>query len=263
MRARILASAALTLALTGCTNQGSTGAPSRPASSAPVTSPAATGSPSPTLGPVVSPSTGPVLTGPCANDYLPVVDGASWVYLRTAAGRRTTIHQSIESISGTGFTVRQRLKGGGERDAWICSSAGLANIEQAVPGTTQFHEVSTVGVTVPASVHPGSSWKQVVRSTTRFEVGGVSYPETQVVTTVSRAVGEETVSTAAGVFEALKVQMRSTTHKTAPTFGSGIDQRTTSAITEWWVAGVGVVRRIVDTGSGFPTTIELVRYRIP
>jgi hypothetical protein len=260
------------VALTACSSSGggssaSTGGSSSGAPSGSAAPPASSAAGSPSVSPSAS-----AISDPCANNYFPVADGATWLYRRTSIGRETPIRQSFERISDAGFTTLQLLPGGGERDLWACAPAGLANVEQHATGpgggppptgTVDFHHFRSRGVTVPSDLSVGSAWSQVVTSTARFKVAGVWYTENQVVTTSYRVVGEESVTTPAGTFQALKVQFTTRTHKTAPDFGQGINLRNATSTTQWWARDVGIVRSIVDTGSGSPTTIVLVAYRAP
>jgi hypothetical protein len=249
MRKALLFSAFVGVSLSAC---HSTGSP--PSSTPTVRSPA-----SPT----------PSLSGPCANSYFPVVEGASWTYARTSAGRSSPLRQSVATIAGAGFTILLRVPGGEEQDRWTCSPAGLANVGQTFsgpggsplpPGTTQFRHFRSHGVSVPSSPDVGSTWTQVVTSEARFVLKGTRHRERQVITTSYRAVGEESVTTPEGTYQALKVEIMSTTHKTSA--GLGVDLTATTKTTQWWVAGVGVVRSIVDTGSGTPTLILLKTHDI-
>lgn len=221
--------------------------------------------------PTSTPASIPALvpSGPCANEYFPVVPNATWIYERTVDEKVNRFRQTVEEIDDAGFALLLRFGGGGERDVWTCSPAGLANVEQYVtgpnggpppPGTISFQDFRSNGVSVPADVTVGSSWKQVVTSHAFFTVNGVRHREQQVVRTSYRAVAEERVETPLGVFDAVKIQTTSTTRKTAPTFGNGIDQRTTSEFTQWWSSGVGLVKLMSDTSSG---TIVLVGLRVP
>ena len=154
---------------------------------------------------------------------------------------------------------------------WTCSPEGLVNLEQyetgpnggaPPPGTVQFRHFRSEGVTVPTDIASGSSWTQIVTSRTVFTVGGVDHPERRVVTTSYRAVAEERVTTPLGTFDALKIETTMRTHKTAPTFGDGIDQRTTSFFTQWWARGVGLVQ-LVGNSETSTTTIALVGFHFP
>jgi hypothetical protein len=232
---------------------------------------------SPTL--ATTPSSAPTPTGiqtpqpsgACANDYFPVARGLTWVFERTIDQKVSRFRQKVEEITDDGFVVLLRFGSAGERDVWTCSSTGLTNLEQYVTGpdggppplgTVAFHHFRSQGVTVPTDIASDPSWTQVVRSRTVFTANGVQYPEEQVVTTSYRAVTEESVTTPVGTFDAWKIETTLTTHKRAPTFGNGIDQRTTSVFTQWWAPGVGLVQLMGSNGSS-TTTIVLVGFHLP
>jgi hypothetical protein len=222
-------------------------------------------SPSPSASPSAA---APVLvpSGACANDYFPVVPDTTWLYLRTIDERSNRFRQTVEEITDSGFVMLLQFGNAGERDFWTCSPDGLANVEQYVtgpsggappPDTIPFGHFRSQGVSVPADISVGSSWKQVVTSLAFFTVNGVRHRERQVITTSYRAVAEETVATPMGVFDSLKIETTSTTHKTAPTFGNGIDQTTTSVFTQWWSRGVGLVKLSSDTSSGTIVLLDI------
>ena len=177
--------------------------------------------------------------------------------------------QSVAAIADGGFTILLRVPGGEEQDRWTCSPAGLANVGQTFfgpggsplpPGTTQFRHFRSRGVSVPSNPDVGSTWTQVVTSEARFVLKDTQHRERQVVTTSYRAVDDESVSTPEGSYQALRVEILSTTHKTSPELR--VDLTATTKTTQWWVTGVGVVRSIVDTGSGTPTLILLKTHDI-
>ena len=114
---------------------------------------------------------------------------------------------------------------------------------------------------MPAAVDVGVEWTSVVTSEARFSLNGKRYRETQVITTEYRAVSEESVSVPAGTFPAIKVEITSTTHKTEPDLG--VNLTAVSSITQWWTRGIGMVRSVIDTGSGTLTEIVLRKHDIP
>ena len=137
-------------------------------------------------------------------------------------------------MRGDGFSVLVDFGEAGTREIWTCSPEGLARVETfetgpdggpPPPGTVAFHQRRVRGVTVPSDPAVGSTWRQVVTSFGRFTVNGITHTEKQVVTSSFRVVREEPVTTPAGTFQALVVETVTTTRKTAPTFGAGIDQR--------------------------------------
>ena len=267
MRIRLAIVAAATLALAGC---GSSGGGTRAASGAPSTPTASTPIPSATPTPA-----GPA-PGACANGYFPVVTGATWTYRSHVAQTTAVVRQTVATMTGSGFTTVSSSPQGSERDVWTCGAGGLADVQQHVSGTSStisfggqtfqtgvqnFHHYRSRGVTVPPGLDVGSSWTQVVRSSSRFELAGASYPETQIVTTVSRVIGRGSVTTPAGSFDGLKVRTTATTRKAIPALG----QHLTSVVhgTMWVVRDVGIVEATTTNSSGFVTTRTLLSYRIP
>jgi len=200
-----------------------------------------------------------------------VVRGVTSVFERTIGQKVARFRQTVEEVTDDGFVVLLRFGATGERDVWTCSPEGLINLEQyetgpnggaPAPGTVRFRHFRSEGVTVPADLASGSSWTQTVTSRTVFTVAGVAHPEQRVVTTSYRAVAEESVTTPLGTFDALRIETTMRTHKTAPTFGNGIDQQTTSVFTQWWARGVGLVQ-LVGNSDTSTTTILLVGFHAP
>ena len=254
-----------TLVLASCGSSGGSSATSGSPSSA-----VATPTPTPTSTPVVSSS------GSCANDYFPVVAGASWTYRTHVAQTTTVAHQTFVAITDSGFATVSRSSQGSERDRWTCAPAGLADVQQHVSGgagsitfggqtfqtgVQNFHHYRCRGVTIPSHLGVGSSWTQVVRSSSRFDLAGSSYPETQVVTTASHVIGRASVTTPAGTFDALEVQTTATTRKAIPALGQHLSA--VSHGTLWVAHGVGIVESTMTNSSGFVTTTILLAYRLP
>jgi hypothetical protein len=270
MRARLAIVAAATLALAGCGSSG--GGTSLASGSASPPPPTTDATPMPSATPTPAPTAG----GACANAYFPVVAGATWTYRSHVAQTTAVVRQTLAAITASGFTSVSSSSQGSERDVWTCGAEGLADVQQHVSGgggaisfggqtfqtgVQNFHHYRSRGVTLPSGLDVGSSWTQVVRSSSRFQLAGSSYPETQVVTTVSRVVGRGSVTTPAGTFDALKVQTTATTRKAIPALGRHL----TSVVhgTMWAVSGVGIVEATSTNSSGFVTTRTLLAYRIP
>jgi hypothetical protein len=112
---------------------------------------------------------------------------------------------------------------------------------------------------VPAEPSVGTSWTHVVTSRAHFTVGGVRYAQKQVVTTSYDVIGEGSITTGAGTFDALIVETTTESHQTTPGFGTGIDRRLVSRYTQWWARGVGLVR--LERIERPRMTIDLIAYR--
>jgi hypothetical protein len=254
------------LAPTGCgTSGGGTSAGSR------------TAPPASSAVPVAPTSTPPVTaSGACSTAYFPVIAGASWTYRSRVAQTTAEVHQTFAAITDAGFTTVSSSSQGAERDVWTCAPAGLADVRQHSSGAggsitfggqtfqtdvQNFHHYRSRGITIPTHLEVGSSWSQVVRSSSRFALAGSSYPETQVVSTVSRVVGRGSVSTPAGTFDALKVLTTATTRKAIPALGQDLTSVTHGTL--WVVRDVGIVESTTTNSSGFASTTVLLAYRLP
>ncbi len=215
-----------------------------------------------------SPSSTPVLSGPCANDYFPVVHGATRDYqlhegAATARGRQTII-----DIGGAGFTTLLLSPQGGQRDVWTCERTGLADVQtysvtasgSPTPGVVVFHGFRSVGVTVPKHLYVGAAWTQTVTSHGDFPVLGVDHPETQVVRSNYQVVGEGSISTPAGALHGLKVEITVTTDKRSRSLG--MHTISVTHVVEWVARGVGVVEA-TSKRPGFSSTLRLLAYHIP
>ena len=78
---------------------------------------------------------------------------------------------------------------------------------------------------MPAAIDIGMEWKSVVTSEARFSLNGKRYLETQVITTEYRAMNEESVTVLAGTFDAIKVEITSTTAQDRARSGGEPDVR--------------------------------------
>jgi hypothetical protein len=266
-RSRPFVRLAVSVVVIGCSLAACDGGPS-PADRTPTS----TGSPPKLLSPSKTPQEAestplPVASGPCANAYFPVAQGSRWLYERTNGLKVSRFRQIVEDVTDRGFTILLDHGATGTREVWTCSSDGLARVDQfetgpgggpPPPGTVTFRHRRSEGVTVPADPTVGSSWTQVVTSFAHFVAGGVRYTEKQVATTSYLIVGETSITTAAGTFDALEVETVYRTRKTAPEYGTGIDQRFLASSTQWWVNGVGLVRLAYERPR---VTNDLVAYR--
>lgn len=217
------------------------------------------------------------LTGNCANTFYPVVAGATWNYTSTNASIGTsTFVRSINAVSENGFADQDVLDTGTTRTGnWSCANGTLTALDQGALATvnvatdtssTTFIAESTEssGITMPAELTVGDSWDQTV-----LIVGTVNVSESlnakasAEVNTTCTPIGMETISVAAGTFEAMKInctnqltmiiEMESTGPMTMPF------QSTSDA---WYARNVGLVK-IVDTSDLGISTIELSSYSIP
>jgi hypothetical protein len=91
---------------------------------------------------------------------------------------------------------------------------------------------------------------------TGHATGDVSYS--------ANAVGTESVTTAAGTFDALKVEAQQNFNVTADLSGVSVPVAFTGTATTWYAPGVGMVKSVITEDlMGSTTTVELQSYTIP
>jgi hypothetical protein len=218
-------------------------------------------------------------TGVCANDYYPIVNGATWTYSGTGVTGAFTSISTITDVSGTNFTLTNQFGELTATQQWSCTPEGLVALEytggpestlstgSGLSGTFQTTDVT--GVTYPPHISAGDTWTQ-----TYTIHGDMSVTEGQTATadgTVSQdytAVGTESVTVPAGTFEAMKLEV--TLHfDMVIAMGTGITLPMAFDLesTNWLVPGIGWVKSdATTTGAGGEishSTSELLSYSIP
>jgi len=218
-------------------------------------------------------------SGLCANDFYPVVVGATWTYHGNGPTGEFTWTSTITDVNGSGFTVTNQFDELTATQQWSCTAEGLAALNygggpeaslttSGLNGT--FETTDTAGVTFPLHISAGDTWTQSF--TIHGEMGltgaGLSSTADGTVSQSYTAVGMESVTVPAGTFEAMRVeailhfdlQVVLEGGITAP---MAFDLQTTN----WWVPGVGWVKSDSATsgdageiGSG---SSELVSFSIP
>jgi hypothetical protein len=208
----------------------------------------------------------------CKNPLYPVVVGASWTYkfTGTAPGDFT---RSITKVDTDGFLDQDVFTSGITRTGeWKCNAGALIALNPN-GGSTAAVQSSTVdstfkttamdGVTLPASINAGDSWTQ------NFTIEGTETIKGMAVATKNRtaysctAGGSESITVAAGTFNAVRMECQTNIVITITMNGTGIPTNVNTTSTMWYATGVGMVKsdNIVN-GSG-NTTLELTAYHIP
>jgi hypothetical protein len=157
---------------------------------------------------------------------------------------------------------------------WACQSEGLVALDYdggpaaalSTQGVTaQYTTTGVTGVSIPSNLVVGSSWNQsltiegdmtMAEGMTAHATGDVSYS--------ANAVGTESVTTAAGTFDAIKVEIAQNFNVTADLNGLSVPVSFTGTTTAWYAAGVGMVKSVVsEEMMGTTTTLELQSFSIP
>ena len=215
-------------------------------------------------------------TGLCANAYYPVRQGATWTY--KSVGGPTgefSFTDSITSVRDDGFTLTTQFNELTRTQEWSCTSEGLVALQLGGPAAAslnmqdmQFNlDVTDVsGVTFPTTIAQGDQWQHNLDFTGKLDIAGQSAEASGLAQSSYTALGEESVSVAAGTFDAMKIQVDTTLNITATVQGLSIPVTLSSTYTFWFAQGVGWVKA---SGSGdlggqsFSESIELQSYSIP
>jgi len=208
--------------------------------------------------------------GACDNPYMPITQGATWNYAMTGSVS-DTFTRSILSVAGDGFTDQDVFGTGVTRQGqWKCENGGLIALDPASGGsasvnaegvTVDFQTTEQSGVTLPGSVQPGDTWAQTTTLEGTETISGTQIPAKNQFSNNCKAVGVESVTVAAGTFDALRVECQTSMVITLTMQGSDISTPVNFQATNWYVQGVGLVKT-VSTGENLDSTIELTSYTI-
>lgn len=220
---------------------------------------------------------GDAVTGLCANPFFPVVNGATWTYSATGGIEDFGFTNTITNAGADGFTLETAYTLEGNlhtSQGWACQADGLVALEynggpsaalSAEGLSVDYVTTANSGITIPANLAVGSSWSQTMQLEGDMTLAeGMTGTATGGVTYTANAVGTESVSTPAGTFDAIKVEMQQDFNVTASLSGVTVPLSFTGVTTVWYVSGVGMVKTVqTEDLMGTTTTVELQSYAIP
>lgn len=202
----------------------------------------------------------------CEHPYYPLRQGATWTYLITGTLLPDEQRQVVTELINTGGTTAVTIQTIGiTATQALCTSTGL--FFQAYPTFTGVvnHAIAETthaeGAFLPpeGQLTPGAMWHTYynLRSPLTRVIDGVA--QTVVLTTSIRLTFEvidtERVTTPAGVFDTLKINLHTTAHLSL-SHQPEIDYDQVL----WFARGVGLVKStFLNTGR----TIELTQYHVP
>ena len=209
--------------------------------------------------------------GACQNPYLPVIVAASWNYTLTGP-IPDTFTRSIISVSADGFTDQDVFGSGVTRQGtWTCAHGNLTALDPT-SGTSanvnsenvaaDFQTTLSSGVSLPASISSGDTWSQATTIEGIEHIADQDVPAKNEFTNSCTAAGVESVTVAAGTFDALRVDCQTTTNITITMNNSPIQTSINFTATSWYAENVGLIKT-ATSGSGLDSTIELQSYNIP
>lgn len=217
--------------------------------------------------------------GLCANDYMPVLDGATWNYLSTGATGDYAFTNTVSNVAADGFTMTTTFDDFALEQEWSCSAEGLAQLEFS-PGpeaslsgsglSATYETTSMSGVTLPPTISAGDTWTQTfsVNVAMTMAEGTMSATGSGTITQTFTAVGVESISTAAGTFDAMKVASVLHVDMTVTMdSGTSVPVVLDTLADMFWVEGVGLVHSdSTSTISGsepIEVNADLQAYAIP
>jgi len=253
------------LASSGTKPQDSTST-SEPPTESLTEAPSTEASPTPTQS---SSTTG---TGPCANSYFPIREGATWSY--QSAGSMAgpySFTDTITAVRADGYTLTSQFKDLTRTQEWACDADGLKALQLGGGLSTQnmnlqIQTQNASGVTYPKEINTGDQWDYALDFTGTMDIGGNSGAATGKETVHFTAAGTESVTVPAGTFDAMKIEGVTTLNITVTYQGVTVPVAFTSTYTYWLVKDVGWVRAEGTgelSGQSFSETIELQSYNIP
>jgi hypothetical protein len=228
-----------------------------------------------------TPTEEPAATGAglCANDYMPVIEGASWSYLSTGPTGDYAYTNALSAVADDGFTLTTSFDDFTLDQQWACSADGLAQLEFS-PGpeanlvgsglSASYETTSMSGVTLPPTISAGDTWSQTFEVTVQMTMGegAMSATGNGSIQQTFTAIGVESISTAAGTFDAMKVNSVLHVDMTI-----NMDNGTTVPVVldtqadMFWVEGVGLVHSnstsTISGGEPIEVNADLQSYVIP
>ncbi len=215
-------------------------------------------------------------TGACANDFYPVVQGATWNYESSGSPAGDyKFTDTLSAVKSDGFTLTSQFGELTRTQEWGCKEEGLAAMQLGGPTAATLNsqdmnftfEVKKVeGVTYPLEMNPGDEWSHTLEFEGKMDIAGESATAPGNAQTFFKVLGEESVKVPAGSFQAVKVQVDTNIVFTIQVQGISVPASFSGTYAYWFVKGVGWVKAEGQgniTGTSFTETIELQKYNIP
>lgn len=191
-----------------------------------------------------------IIEGLCDNSLYPVKQNATWTYSSTDGTNNFNYTETITQVTPTGFTLTTQINDLIDTQNWSCETGGLKALQLGAINslTSQSATLEVTGVNLPKELISGMQWLYSLK----LEQG--TY------TIIMQEMGNESITTSAGTFDATKFQAN---HQ----FESADAQLNFSdASTVWYAQNIGLIKSIDDIQKNegkFTVTTELISYNIP
>ena len=212
----------------------------------------------------------------CTNLYYPVRQAATWTYKSTGGpAGEYTFTDTISSVREDGFTLSTQIGDLTRVQEWTCTVEGLSALQLGGAPAAMLNSQNIqlnlnvnnmTGVTFPSRVNPGDQWQQNLDVTGNVTAFNEEAEATGSVQMSFNAIGNESVTVPAGIFDALKVEVDVTLNLNATYQGIALPVSFTGDYTYWFAPNVGWVKASgtgTVLGNSFTDTTELQSYSIP
>jgi len=261
-----LAASALMLTAQGC-GAGATPIPTAAvATQRPVSSAAPTATETATATPFISVA--------CQNPLYPIVEGATWQYVgHDSINGDFTFDRTFSEIHADGFTEQDLWSSGLTRTArWTCENGNLKALDLGTSaGTVSTTNMQLVadsvvsdGKMLPAMINVGDTWAETLDISGHVVLSASSSaPSRNQATITCTATGNESVTVAAGTFDAVKIDCQVGMLVTVTLVGLDLSPtQVNSTASAWYAPGVGLVKT-ESTSDMESYAFELGSYDIP
>jgi hypothetical protein len=216
-------------------------------------------------------------SGTCDNMLFPVKQGAVWMYASTGGPSGSfTYTDSITKVHTGGFTLTSQLADATRTQEWYCQADGLQALQigggsaagistQGI--TAEFITSDVTGLSLPREVTSGMQWQYGLKMQGTLAMpGDQQSPASGTYSAAMEELGKETITVAAGTFEAVRFQANSNVNIAADFQGTQAPITYTATTLLWYAPGVGFIKSVENGdfgGTAFTITTELQSYNIP
>jgi len=214
---------------------------------------------------------------PCANEYFPVKNNATYSYSSTGSPSGPySFTRTITNVRTDGFTIDTKFKNQDVLQEWSCKAEGLVPTQLGTTDATsilafeKFTNLTAANVTgfvIPPAITPGAEWNYAldIQGTEKVKEGNPATMTGRV--SINYIAGnKESVTVPAGTFDAIAIEVNTVIDFNVVAGANVIKLSVDSTYTIWYAPGVGWVK---SNGYGklggqdYVETIVLDSYTIP
>jgi hypothetical protein len=216
------------------------------------------------------------VAGVCAHRYYPIKVGTSWTYITNGTGVSIQQVQTITDISeganGSTAKLTNLVDTMTVENEIACTASGLQLgqfsgvnlLDQAQGLTAIFETIEREGVYLPpdSQLTPGATWDARYKTKGKMNAAGQEFEMEQTIALAYQVVDVESVTVAAGTFDALKINQAISLQQSMSGVAQSVPAITLNS-TIWFAEGVGLVKSETQLPQGSAVVQELTSYTIP